>query len=232
MRFSTDIAIAKTGLRIPRSLAITLVRAGIPAPGLTDSILWELYFKLESTRVATQILWSESVNNAMRVDFLANNQIRCSTNALAQSRNITIPFAGLHGIGFLIDRTNARFVIYNHGQIVDSAVLTSDPVFPAGWQYFMAGPGNTFTFILNRFTTFTSTPASMPDIMKRHYAYPMVLHQDLQALAVLGMQWDLTTDAYGVGALTTLNDTGVVGGYPLSSGATDLKTLLVEVEKP
>jgi len=223
---------AKLGWKPARGSAATLSNAAIPAIPLAHSILFEAFIKFTGITGLPSTIMSHTggaINIATAVAPYRN--VSFYTNGGAQIVTIPEP-KGLTHYLFLIDKTNTLFRVFHQGQPAISQALTAVPNLSGGiWTLQMGGNHNDIIGIIYRLTTLSSVPADIDAAIKRMYARPMVLDASLQAVAVIASQWDFEDVGYGTGAITTVADHGVVGGYPLTSSV-DYKSLLVEVEKP
>jgi len=248
VRFATDIARAKIGCRLTPGSADDLSNIALPAIPATHSILLEWFIKYKGpytpigsasffvmrNAVASQLLYNLSYITAPRRFEYWILGVGWDTTSSSP-----LPIVGPVYYGaFLIDRTNTLKRMWANGGVSINAALVQDPNFNTinNQLYWGSGPAMAninldVTYIVLRLTTLNGIPADIDAAIKRMYARPMLLDASLQAVAVIASQWDFEDVAYGTGAITTVADHGVVGGFPLTSSV-DYRPLLVEVEKP
>ncbi len=245
----TDRGTAKLGVRLtPGSLSVidNAVVAAIPN---NHSILFELFMNINGCysgmgdsyhlvfvdNASTEYLLIRFLNGSKRIGFWLLSAIG------GWDQTSVIPYPALprknYYVACLLDRTNNRKKIYTCGGLaINDAIGGVNPTFNTPNNHlYLGAAGGPITIdaidILIRMTTMSACPLDVDAAIARQFQRPMVLDSSLAAVAVIASQYDLTTDYWSTGNLLTLKDTGIAGGYPLTSSV-NVAPLIREVERP
>ena len=239
--------VAKLGIRIVPGSTTTFTNQLLPAIPNTHSILIELFFNFNSPYIALGsnpcwVLYNSAYNESMH--YYCNNTAKKSVLRLGSVAGGSDLTSGIvypiyprkyYYIAMLLDRTNSKKKIYEYGNnVLNDAIAAVNPNFNTANNIFYATSAGVtvvdFTYIALRFSTLSSVPSDIDAAIKRMWNKPMLLDSSLSAVAVIASQWDFSTDTYSTTSLLTLLDTGIVGGYNLTSNI-DCRPLLTICEK-
>ena len=233
--YATSYQTAKLGLMSQGNCAV----GTFPAIDPTHSIMLEFYLHWDAPYIPTSYSPLFTFRNAAASQFF-NSYIYNTVSypgdvsmslwetGWDEVTRIPQPQTGNRGRDkywvFLLDRTNSRKQIYEDGSIaVDDAIAAEDPNFNAAANVFtILGAPKSFCgeLLLVRFTVLTSVPANLADMIAYMHQAPTALHPDLHALAPsIASTWsfsDVIIDDGGH-SMRTLDDTGVVGGVPVTA---------------
>jgi len=251
VRFATDIARAKIGVRFTPGTLQNASNVALPAIPDTHSILIEEFVKHNSFYQPGTTGWVALFSNAAVNEFHA---IRTNFTPSRRFGFVTFSTVGGGGViedffpfayerwqyrAYLLDKTSfLKTVYYNGAKIVSPAVAANNrPTYNAiNNRIYLFYSGTAVSWdcevALFRLTTLNGVPADIDAAIKWQYQFPMRgIHADLVPL-LGGIQstWDFE-DFNTIAPATNVPDHGIVGGFPLTSSVSLADKIRI-VEKP
>jgi len=232
-RFIRQKNVAKMGFRFPIRDTHQLYNQSFPAISDSYSLLLEVYMNLTSVCPAAygycpMVLFHRSdwtsffyiQNNVSAINFGVN----APDGAEIISIDISNDMYKLDHFAFLLDRINNLRKAYVNGELKANPALTKHPSWNASNRIYFGPQGQYInwdgSYLLTRFTTLSSVPSNIDDIIKWQWQNPMKgIHKGLiPCLGGIQSTWTFDNPGYGTGDFTTIRDEGYYGNiYPIST---------------
>uniref|UniRef100_A0A7C3SN67 Uncharacterized protein n=1 Tax=Dictyoglomus turgidum TaxID=513050 RepID=A0A7C3SN67_9BACT len=114
----------------------------------------------------------------------------------------------------LLDRGSDRLSIFTNGEKVYTKSSVKHPDFSANFKFVIYECHLSFT-ILFRITVLSSVPSDFDAAVKRMWEgdYYKLDKSIADKVDIIASQYDFTQDVYGLFDITTIKDTGIIGGF-------------------